>query len=56
MSVAQKKIETLAEQWINGDAAQRTSIQHQLRGSAGLNQLLDKIASKLDEAKVAQSA
>lgn len=56
MSVSAKKIETLAEQWINGSASERTSIQQTLRGSTGLNQLLDKIASKLDEAKVVKTA
>ncbi|MBD8089179.1 hypothetical protein IFT48_04230 [Pseudomonas fluorescens] len=51
MSVSAKKIETMADEWIAGDNSVRTSIQQSLRGSTGLNQLLDRIGSKLDEAK-----
>ena len=51
MSVSAKKIETMADEWIAGDNSTRTSIQQSLRGSTGLNQLLDRIGAKLDEAK-----
>lgn len=51
MSVSAKKIETMADEWIAGDVSTRTSIQQSLRGSTGLNQLLDRIGAKLDESK-----
>lgn len=51
MSVSAKKIEVMADEWIAGDASTRTKIQQTLRGSTGLNQLLDRIGAKLEEAK-----
>ncbi|WOF81440.1 hypothetical protein P5704_026450 (plasmid) [Pseudomonas sp. FeN3W] len=45
--MGQKQINQLATEWLEGDKDKRTSIQHKLRGSTGLNALLDAIAAKL---------
>jgi hypothetical protein len=42
-----KKVEAMAAQWLKGNQSERTRIQHELRGSTGLNLLLDSISKKL---------
>lgn len=42
-----KQIKLLAREWLDGDQSKRTSIQQRLKGSTGLNALLDEIGALL---------
>jgi hypothetical protein len=45
--MSQKQINLMADEWLSGDQSKRTSIQDKLKGSAGLNALLNAISAKL---------